>query len=941
MSKLLTLGLSSMEDDEDVDDPMANMGVKQQKDVDFDGLVKPWMKYHKFVVVQSMSELNGIVDAAFKTGKCALDLETQGLDSRIYLHKPGEVDNIERWWEDGQAPELVPQTVHKIVGYCLSVDGQTGYYVPVRHLAKEGTKNQADNLDVVAVGRAISRLCLAAQPVLEDEGFAEDPLGSAKIKTHGQVKIFFWNAKFDQEFLFPVTGLDFWHPDSFEDGMLMYFTRYTSDKSLSLKKKSKDELCIRDPKGGIVLENNDKIPYLMIELKELFPKGRPIDFTSLDPYEARHYACSDAICTFLHCDKKDLQDILTNKKYCLTYRLEKQVSQVVRVMERARIRVDVEYVRKLLGDAQTEALGYRAQIVDLAAQYGFKNFDPQSPKQLSEFLFSSPNGLKIEPKPEMNEKSGQYKTDADTLEGLVEHNTNINPVLLTVVKYRQVEKVIGTYLESMVANVDQYGDLRYQWRQTGAATGRFSSPSGADMPGHGFGGVPMHGIPSTYDEKKPLVARCLRQAFVARPGYFMVKVDYAGEELRIVTNLSGEPVWTKEFLHGSGDLHTITARAFFNKAEVSKQERQSGKMANFSLVYGGGTGAIMRATGCDKIEAGRRKQNFDKAVPTFAKWVSNQKRRVKLDKGVMTAFGRWIAIPEIDHENPAIAAGAERQSINYPIQGSGADIMKIAMIRLHKEFYKRGWFQTDVVHMMLTVHDEIVFEVKGEYLMDVMPVIDSIMTMPSRMLNWKVPLVAEPLIDKTWDAKYDFHKMVHGEPYNVGDKVGKGMVVLGGRIYQKVPDFLEPFITPEWKQAGHSAPAQPETNDAPTPPATPVSIDVELPDDIEGELSLAAEESRPSPSQPPKASSVPESHFTVADEPTYPKVNNDVYVYPIRLLTYQSAKQVYTSLVMHHKQDGRPIRVIFTDTGETLVSEDQGFRVDVDLFKLDVGKLNL
>lgn len=906
---------TSFEDDTDDGDPLAALGLSQQMDVNFNGLIKPWMKYCKFVVVQTIEELTSIVDAMIKHGKGALDLETEGLDSRIYYQDPNVVPGpIERPWE-GETPALWPFTKHKVVGYCLSVDGKTGYYVPVRHRPADKDKNTYKNVDLVAAGREITRLCKAAQPVIDEEDLKKDPLGSVRAKIPSRCRLFFWNAKFDQEFLFPITGIDYWHPESFEDGMLMYFTRYSADKNLGLKAKSKNELKVLDAEGKPVIENNSELPYLMIELKELFPKGRAIDFPALDPYEARHYACSDAICTYLHCDKPEMQEILSNKKYSQTYRLEKQVSQVTRVMERNRIHINVEYVKQQLAEAQTEAEGYRAEIISLAATYGFNNFDPNSSKQLSEFLFSSPTGLKVEPRPEMNEKSGQYKTDADTLEKLVEENDNVNPILLIIVKYRQVDKVIGTYLTNMANNVDEFGDLRYQFRQIGAATGRFSAPAGD--PEHGYGGVPIHGIPSTYDEKKPKVATHLRQAFVARDGYAMLKVDFAGEELRIVTNLSGEPVWTKEFLEGTGDLHTITARAFFGKQEVSKQERQAGKMANFSLVYGGGVGAIMRATKCNQIEAARRKQNFDKSVPIFAKWVWNQKKRVKMEKGIRTAFGRWIAIPEIDHENKAISAGAERAATNYPIQGSGADIMKIAMVRLHKEFWKRGWHHAEVVHMMLTVHDELVFEIKLEYLMQVIPVIIAGMEMRdlTDQLKWPVPLVAEALLGPTWDAKYDFHKMVHGSPYKQGDKVKKDEIVVGGKIYQKVPEIYEAYITPEWKTEGKTP--EPPKVDGPPPPSQPST-----PAPYEATPQVSYDEEEPAPGETPKGTT-------------------EVFVCKISLLSEQSARQVTGAIHEFWREDGKVLRLEWAENGEALISEGLHYTVDETGFVQRMRQLNL
>jgi len=643
-------------------DFMQNVGLTQQRETP--NIVKPWMKYHRFEVVSTIEKLEWVIQKAFEAKECSLDLETQGLDTRVYLKPVSELESPhEIWWDPASPPALVPQSVHKIVGYCLSYDGITGYYVPVRHTAPG-----AVNVDLVRAGQLISKLCHAAQPELTTEGLAQDPLGSYLIKTPGKIKLYFWHAKFDQELLYPVTGIDFWHPESYEDGMLLYFVKYTSDKNLDLKQKSFKELFVRDAQGKLITENNNAIPYEMIKLKELFLKGREIDFPSLHPEEPGvvAYACSDAICTFLHCKKPELISMTRDPKYFPMYRLEKQSAQALRGMERNRVKLDLPYVRSLFAEARIEADGYRNQIVTLASEYGFPDFDPQSPAQLAEFLFKSPSGLKIEPKPEQT-PSGQYKTDADTLEKIVLENSGVNPILLVVVKYRQVEKVIGTYLEAMVANCDANDEARVQFKQTGAATGRISAPGGD--PKHGYCGFPPHGIPSTYDEKKPKVATCLRQAFIARPGYTMVKVDFAGEELRIVTNLSQEPVWIKEFLEGTGDLHTITAKAFFNKEDITKQERQQGKIANFSLVYGGGVRAIMNATGCNQPEAGRRKLNFDKSMPRFAGWVTLQKKYIHEHKGVKTAFGRWIATPQVDSEDKALVGAAERWSINYPIQG--------------------------------------------------------------------------------------------------------------------------------------------------------------------------------------------------------------------------------------------------------------------------------
>jgi DNA polymerase I-like protein with 3'-5' exonuclease and polymerase domains len=629
---------------DDAEDFMSGMGLQAEGQQD---LRKPWMKHHRFVLVQKIEEVRKLIDEAIASGKCSLDLECEGLDNRIIYNAQGKME-----------------TVHKIVGYCIAYgDAKAGYYIPVRHKPFDGSPGM--NVEPVAeVEAEIRRLCLAAQPTPKPG--QEDLLAFKEFETPPRVVIDFWNAKFDQEFLFPVTGIDFWHPDSFEDGLLAFFTIFSGDHALGLKPKAAQKL--RDPDGN---------PYVMIEIKDLFPNRRKINFASLSPDEPNvvPYACSDAICTRLLCALPDLLPVIRADKRgrAFTYRLEKQVSQVVRVMERNRVRVNRQRVIELRDIHRKGRERYREMIVALARSKGFMEFEPGSPAQLSEFLFSE-RGLNINPKPEKN-ASGAYKTDFDTLDGITkELGDNAPEVLKWVVSYREEDKVLGTYLESLSTNPDANDELRFNFKQTGAATGRFSAPAGE--PEHGFSGVPIHGMPSTSD---------LRQVFEARIGYTMVKCDYAGQELRIVTNLSNEPVWVKEFLEGTGDLHTITARAFYNKQEVSKDERKAGKVANFALVYGGGPQAIMRATGCDKVEGQRRKQAFDKAVPTFAKWVKGQHDKVKKDLGVYTAFGRWVSIPDAsirvgqldqngkpvgsDEDIRRIRAACERHATNYPIQG--------------------------------------------------------------------------------------------------------------------------------------------------------------------------------------------------------------------------------------------------------------------------------
>ncbi len=754
-------------DDDDQLDFMGALGLAQQRAVP--DITKPWMKFHNFVLVKSVAEVNQIVDEALACKKCSLDLECEGLDNRIFYDAEGK-----------------PFTKHKIVGYCISVgDAKTGYYIPVRH-RPSGDERSLNVEPVAEVEAAITRLCKAAQPILKAD--TKDPLGGRDIETPPRVVIDFWHASFDQEFLYPITGIDFWHPDSFEDGSLACFVLFSADRSLGLKGKAAEKL--RSP---------DNHPYEMIELKELFPvtgsRRRDIEFHTLSPDEPGvvKYACSDAICTRLLGEHKDILPVV-KERYSFTYRLEKQVAQVKRVMERNRVKLDRARINELKATHEAVMAAVRTKIVNLAESKGFFQFEPGSPKQLGEFLFTE-KGLDISPKPDKT-ANGQFKTDWTTLEELTkELGEAAPPILKWIIEYREEEKLLGTYLESMSANLDINDEMRFQFKQTGAATGRFSAPAGDAE--QGYSGIPIHGIPATSD---------LRTCFIARPGYTIVKNDYAGQELRIVTNLSNEQVWVKEFLEGDGDLHTITAMAFYNKAkaEVTKDERKGGKIANFALIYGGGPQAIMRATGCDKIEGARRKQAFDKSVPTFAGWVKHQHTRVKKELGVWTAFARWIAIPDANLQPGAtdsngrradeahakmVRASCERQATNYPIQGSGADIMKIAMVLVHKELHKRGWLKSggdDSVRMLLTVHDELVFEIRHDRVVEAVPLLVEQMEAPTKMArppyspHWLVPLITEPLVGPTWGTGYPC------ERYKDGHKMKEGEIVANGFVYGSI-----------------------------------------------------------------------------------------------------------------------------------------------------------
>jgi len=791
-------------DDVDAADFLATSGIKQQ--IPACNTPRAWMlNGHRFRVVDSLSEVAAIVDGAIAQGEVALDLECEGLDNRIY-YKKGK-----------------PYTVHKIVGYCLSIDGVTGYYIPVGH----GGDGWESNLPAEEVAKEIARLCFEAQPVIkEGEAF---PLTSRNY-TPGVVKIYFWNAKYDQEMLFPVIGLDWWHPDSFEDGMLKYFAVHAGGE-LGLKPRAHEDLKYEGPEivdssqlrldyesdpgfirvkyTGEVTGRTVKHPYAMLELTDIF-KGREIRFSTLIPKDAALYAASDAICTLRLCSAKYNRDLCEEVRYRgaeWTYRLERSTVQVVRRMERNRVYLDRKVIEEVSQQADDEANQLAQKIKDIASAAGFGAIDPNSAKQIGDFLFDEkPGCLHLTPSPGKNEASGQWKTGGDELEALSEELGEAAPEILTlIVKYRSAAKVKGTYIDNMLKGMDPNGEIRINFKQVGAATARFATPKGKHS--QGFCGFTTHGIPKSDKKDAPETAKALRKTFKARPGYVMVKIDYAGEELRIAANLSGEPLWVNEFLHGTGDLHTITAIAFFGDKRDSPDWptlRGMAKAGNFAMLFGGGAGAIMRATGCSKEEGIRKKKSFDATVTAWAKWVKMQHAKVKADGGVRNAFDRWIEIPNANAEENFLKAEAERRSLNFAIQGSGADIIRISKVICHQEAQRRGWLRDwmlpeseanrDLLRILLTVHDELVFEVHESIAFEATTLMKEVMERPTHLTRfgpkWRVPLVAEALIGESWDAKYGWEELTHGKPYKEGTPVSPKHYVHEGRLYRVPPSGL-------------------------------------------------------------------------------------------------------------------------------------------------------
>ena len=765
---------------------------------------RDWFQHYRFHLIPSVEKLAKLVDVCIDRGIASLDCETTGVDNRVY---PDE------YFEDGRTTRHGMRTVDKVVGLCISFDGENGYYIPLAHEPED-----SGNLPWDASWDEITRLVNGC-------------------------RIIFHNAKFDCEFLYPVTGKERWELDEHEDTLFMAKIINPLKSSPAGLKPVTKRLC------GIDMVELDELftPEKAAQLKKLKQK---YNFAFLHPKEGLEYGASDGIFTYKNYFL--MRDSLSDGDMKL-YNLEKAFCNVMRKMERNRVHIDVERVQQLYVDCKAELLAVgdliRDMVEDRTGQTGkFLTLNVGSPAQLSKALFTDAEGLKLKPTPEMvSDGQGGFNTNYDDSAGAgYEDDDDVEPgkekqyslkdeilkslhrhyaaqlsvqrdgvtdkdgkprpesIFELILEYRHYDKMKGSYVEKLFKSHDKYGDVRPSFNQMGTDTTRLSCKAGKIQ--DGYSGVNFQGIPRDSDDDKPELFKQIRTVIIPRPGWMLVKIDYSGEELRVVTNMSGDPVWANSFLNEDGDVHSITTRTLFGRENITKDERNRGKRCNFAFIYGGGAGAISRNIGCSIEDGQRHMDNLRRDVPVLMGYVDHQKKFAKQHKCIYTAFGRRIPIPTIDSPIRGIRKKAERCAINYTIQATSADVLKFAMCYMDKQIRERGW--DDRVKYVLTVHDEVVYEIRPEFLMEIVGLLDEWMVLPWKLpkahgRQWIVPLETEPGIDIHWRARYDFFEMTRGtevdpkdldEAGNYTGKLKPEKFFADGRIYQKVPDFLEGHI---------------------------------------------------------------------------------------------------------------------------------------------------
>ncbi|HEY4496438.1 MAG TPA: DNA polymerase [Candidatus Paceibacterota bacterium] len=356
------------------------------------------------------------------------------------------------------------------------------------------------------------------------------------------------------------------------------------------------------------------------------------------------------------------------------------------------------------------------------------NFNVSSPKQLGEVLFVK-LGLKAK-----NQKKTAKTGNLSTKESELLKLAGVHPIVPLILEHRELAKLLGTYIEPLPTLVDKNGRLHTTFVQAGTTTGRMASRD-----------PNLQNIPNKTD-----VGREIREGFVAAPGFELVSFDYSQIELRIAAFLSGDKKLIEIFKEGA-DVHTAAASRVFNAplVEVTKEMRRRAKVINFGVMYGMGVNALRQQLGTDRKEAQEFYDNYFQTFAGLAKYLDETRAAAARQGYTETYFGRRRYFEGIESKIPFVRAAAERMAINAPIQGTEADIIKIAMARV-AEFLRKEKLD-DKVFLLLQVHDELVYEIANDLVKKIAPKIKEIMESVLPLAETKeVPIVVDMLAGDNW-----------------------------------------------------------------------------------------------------------------------------------------------------------------------------------------------
>ena len=410
--------------------------------------------------------------------------------------------------------------------------------------------------------------------------------------------------------------------------------------------------------------------------------------------QVKEYAVEDADVTYqLKSHFSPILDKAETKK--LFNEIEVPLIPVLAAMELEGINLNADFLKSMSGEMQLEIDNFEQKIYDTA---GIK-FNLASPKQLGEILFDK---LKIGGAKQKKTKTGQYATGEEVLSYLAHEHQIVKDIL----EWRQMVKLKSTYIDALPNQIDtKTSRVHTDYMQTVAATGRLSSNN-----------PNLQNIPIRTER-----GRLIRKAFTARDhNYVLLSADYSQIELRIIAALSGENNMIKAFRNNE-DIHKTTAAKVFNVAldQVTKEQRSHAKTVNFGIMYGVSAFGLSNQTNLSRAESAALIEAYYQTYSKLKAYMSNQVDFARENGYVQTVLGRRRYLKDINSANGMVRSGAERNAVNAPIQGSAADIIKIAMINIHKKLTTENWKSK----MLLQVHDELVFDVHKSELEKIQPMI--------------------------------------------------------------------------------------------------------------------------------------------------------------------------------------------------------------------------
>lgn len=425
--------------------------------------------------------------------------------------------------------------------------------------------------------------------------------------------------------------------------------------------------------------------YSTIKIEELIgPKGKKQkNMRDLPPGDVYEYACEDADVTLRL--KNALHDeLVRNDAIQLFEEVEMPLVRVLAAMELTGVRIDTETLRETSELFTLRMNKLEEEVFALAGE----SFNLSSPKQVGEILFDK---LKIDERAKRT-KTGQYVTSEEVLEKLRPRHEIVDRIL----NYRGLKKLTSTYVDSLPTLINpSTGKIHTSFNQTVTSTGRLSSSN-----------PNLQNIPVRGDDGKEI-----RKAFIPEPGCTFFSADYSQIELRIMAHLSGDKHMIEAFLEGD-DIHASTAAKIYHKpiGDVTRDERRKAKTANFGIIYGISVFGLAERLNVPRSEARELIDGYFATYPRVREYMDESIERARRQGYIETLLRRRRYLPDINSRNAVVRGYAERNAINAPIQGSAADIIKIAMVRIYNRFISENLRST----MMLQVHDELNFSVVPE-----------------------------------------------------------------------------------------------------------------------------------------------------------------------------------------------------------------------------------